>query len=727
MIDTTPVRRAAAGSEGVFGTAVPSTLRVVIYARQSTEFQASLDDQIRVCTEWAERNGLSVQPDSIYTDEQSGQEANRPSWQTLREAIRAGKVNVFVVHNQSRMFRDVGEAISFWNDAERYEVWLVAAAENQILNDGESSLDSFLMRAVCDQRQARGLASHIRTAQETLFLRGEVHGTVTYGYRGEPVDGRPTKRGRPRCKIAIDTVESGWVRTVFRWFGVDEWTISKIVRELNNRGVPVRRTSRTRRWTHTIVRKMLGNPRYVGDWEYGRTKRVKVTGQKTQYMCGVEREQPLRTAHAEHLRIIDDVLWGKVQQRLANHKRRAGRRPRDGDRKARPLILNDMYVCEQHNCNMVTGGSYGKYMLCPRCHEQAEPALVSMLPRQRSLELICRELAGAIRGNAGLVDEVVRFCQEEERRRQGPDVSGLKRLKGEESNLKRRIEFIYRSAGSDDGAGDVRRQELKNASAELAAVRGKIAELEAAASRPVVVPTKEEVIRRVDDLCYTLLQAAESSEPRDAAELRRILQMLTGGRIVVSQQGEPRPQRGWPRITFWSKLMSYVLMGYGVHHDEDDGVEVSIDVRRHPTHEVISDAVKELADQGVPVAVIAKKFNVGKVTITKALRYWHTSRGLEPPDYRSLRSRLKQRSLPKYQAIAEEAARLAEEPLLLIEEIAERVGTCCDTAKKAIKWWRQRHGQPVTDFRHRRKEVTKQRRKQNDRRHDGVDRSAATA
>ncbi|NQT86040.1 recombinase family protein, partial [bacterium] len=164
-------------------------MSVHIYARQSSDRQDSNPDQVRVDVEWAERNGLIVSPDNIYCDSESGQMASRPAWQALRAAVRSGQIDVVICHSQSRMFRDLQEAIEFRNEAREHGVRIVFAAEDMVLGDDELSQQGFEFRAVMDQGQARALANHVRTAQETLFLDGKVFGTITYGYKGVPVEG----------------------------------------------------------------------------------------------------------------------------------------------------------------------------------------------------------------------------------------------------------------------------------------------------------------------------------------------------------------------------------------------------------------------------------------------------------------------------------------------------------------------------------------------------------
>src|SRR6267154_4516364 len=88
----------------------PAPRRAAIYARVSTEMQsrASIDDQIRKCSQHAESLGLKVLEEHLYRDEAlSGTGMDRPSLQRLlRSALNKEKqFDVILVDDQSRLSR----------------------------------------------------------------------------------------------------------------------------------------------------------------------------------------------------------------------------------------------------------------------------------------------------------------------------------------------------------------------------------------------------------------------------------------------------------------------------------------------------------------------------------------------------------------------------------------------------------------------------------------------
>src|SRR5207244_3167527 len=80
-------------------------VRALIYARYSTTLQsaASIDDQVRICRERADREGLPVA--GVHTDSAiSGAVRDRPGLNALLEAVRAG--DVVIAESVDRLSRD---------------------------------------------------------------------------------------------------------------------------------------------------------------------------------------------------------------------------------------------------------------------------------------------------------------------------------------------------------------------------------------------------------------------------------------------------------------------------------------------------------------------------------------------------------------------------------------------------------------------------------------------
>ena len=85
-------------------------MKAALYARFSTEKQRelSIDDQIRVCRDLCRRDGFEVV--GIYKDQAiSGGTHQRPGYQALLAAARAGQFQVIVAEDLKRLWRSQPE------------------------------------------------------------------------------------------------------------------------------------------------------------------------------------------------------------------------------------------------------------------------------------------------------------------------------------------------------------------------------------------------------------------------------------------------------------------------------------------------------------------------------------------------------------------------------------------------------------------------------------------
>ena len=85
-----------------------------VYARYSTEFQASVDDQIRACREWAEANGYQVPNHLVFADRrETGKRFRRAGLTALKAAIANGEIDCLVLFHSSRLMRKGYRAVQF--------------------------------------------------------------------------------------------------------------------------------------------------------------------------------------------------------------------------------------------------------------------------------------------------------------------------------------------------------------------------------------------------------------------------------------------------------------------------------------------------------------------------------------------------------------------------------------------------------------------------------------
>jgi len=194
-----------------------------IYVRFSTWMQDSAEDQVRTILNFAVENGIFVPREHVYFDlGVRGHKSKRDGLDQLRCVLRTKKVKALLLFATNRLFRKVYRTLEFAEEVvseHGIRAVFVKSGVDSANTDQWQMLLHF--RAIMDEFQVKVGAEHIRAALEGLFLEGYVYGTLTFGYAGEPVEGKLTKRKRPRCRIVIDPEEQKIVVWIFEWYVID--------------------------------------------------------------------------------------------------------------------------------------------------------------------------------------------------------------------------------------------------------------------------------------------------------------------------------------------------------------------------------------------------------------------------------------------------------------------------------------------------------------------------
>jgi DNA invertase Pin-like site-specific DNA recombinase len=678
-----------------------------VYARFSTRFQDSIDDQVRECREWAEENGYEVPEEYVFIDRaKRGGSSNRSGLAAMRQVIEDGKVNAVVIFATSRLFRKTYRALQFVHEeiVERGIrcVFVKSCIDTADKSDWETRLH---VQSLVDEFQTRTAKSHIRAAHTGLFLKGRVFGTLSYGYRGEKILGEATRSGRSARMIAVDPETSPWVVRIFNWYVRERLSTSAVVRRLNERNAPLPPRCTKKRWTYLAVKTVLGNPRYRGLWQYGRTEAKWIS--KGDYVRQVEREEPLQSRQIEEWRIIDDETWFRAQELRANNPHNAGRRPVDGDRKSRPRLLNGLLRCGYHDRPLVAGGGQGRSAICPVCKEDGEGKLYTLLDRRLAVEMICMKIAELIRDDAVLVAKIIETCRKAAEDEERPDEGKIEELKVQRAKLSQRIRDVLDLSADTDEDRSENNAKVTELRHQRVGIDADIARFDAAASKPVRIPTPGEVQGLLGDIGAELTEVVQSDGEATMARARRVIEIITGGKIMVYQAGPRQAQQGWLRGVFKVDVVKLVAENFGVHGVGSNSIDVEIEFRKRPVHEQISDDVKAMWDTGLKYTEIAEKVGWSRNIVARSLAYWHDSRGLPVPDGRRHVSRLK-----KGPRLAE---RIADRVMVLVgqqlplKDIAAKLKTSRNRITEAIRIWHEKRGIPVPDGRTLRKLRSKKR------------------
>lgn len=684
------------------------------YARFSTRFQESIGDQIRKILEFALENQIRVPRHLIFSDlAVRGVKNRRAGLDEVRGTLRSRKATVLLLFSTNRLFRKTYRTLEFVDTIFRELcarcVFVVTGIDTNDRAEWESRLH---LHALMDQFVVRSGVAHIHAAHEGMLERRLVFGTLSYGYGGAPIPGELTKLGKPRREIIVDETTAAVVRRIFRWYVEDRLDVIEIIRRLQaDPTIPLPPRALSGGWTRLAVRNILKNSRYVGVWKYGVSESVFLP--EADYVRQRPRVEPLKEVKIEALRIVDDAVWYAAQQRLAAQRgTRRGRPPLDGDRESRPKLLNGLLVCPTHDDQVLhVGGPHGNAMVCPLCRAMpaAERPLYTVLHRRLAAELLIAKLVELLTGDDALIEQAIAICRSAAAGAQQPDPQAAVRLRQELSQLERAISLTRRTSGDSEEEQAAAEREIRELQGEASGLRAESARLEAAGRRIPRVPTAEEVRALLSEATSRLTAAVGSDDDEVVAQARRMLELVTDGRITLEQQGARLPKQGWLRARFRVRLLAYLVGaqgGDGVAGGGDDGVEVTVDLRRPSPRDAELEQVWDLKTQGLLCLEIAQRLNCSKGKVTKLLKQAAQQRGLPYEDGRSRRTNLerKHREPPLFERIAPEVGRLVDAGMLLIE-VAERLNLDRTTLTKAYNKYRRDQGLPPLDGRTRRKSL----------------------
>src|SRR6185436_10519242 len=157
------------------------------YARFSSDLQrqTSLEDQLRSCREYADRQGWTWQDSHIYTDAAiSGSSIEgRPGLHALLEAAVTLPLpfDVLLVDDSSRVSRDLADALRIVQRLKFAGVRVIYISQG-IDSDSEQHETLIAVHGLVDGLYLREMAAKIKRGLRGQLARGFATGGKTYGY-----------------------------------------------------------------------------------------------------------------------------------------------------------------------------------------------------------------------------------------------------------------------------------------------------------------------------------------------------------------------------------------------------------------------------------------------------------------------------------------------------------------------------------------------------------------
>ena len=225
-------------------------MTAVIYARYSSDNQReeSIEGQIRECTAYAEKNGITVV--KHYIDRAlSAKTDNRPDFQQMIKDSEKRLFDFVLVWKLDRFARNRYDSAHYEYLLERNHVKLVSATEP--ISEGPAGIMVKSMLTGMAEYYSAELSEKVVRGMTENVLKGKYNGgTVPIGFE---VDEEKF--------FQIDPLKAPFVVEAFQRYN-DGATMKEIMNWLNDNGVT---TNRNQKFTYNSVWKLLSNRRYIGE------------------------------------------------------------------------------------------------------------------------------------------------------------------------------------------------------------------------------------------------------------------------------------------------------------------------------------------------------------------------------------------------------------------------------------------------------------------------------
>jgi len=355
--------------------------RAAIYVRVSTEDQVEkfgLASQLRELRALAVRNGYTIPAGAEFVDDgYSGATLERPALTKLRDAVRAGAIDVVLIYDPDRLSRHLAHQLVLIEEIEAARVAIEWASgprgnttEGRLLDNVRGVIAEY-EREKIRERTGRGRKEKARSG---FFISSR----APYGYRFA-ADG----------KLAIHDEEAGVVRMMFAWLVNEQRSARSIVMELRRLGI---RPQRGREWAKSSVIRILTSRFYLGEGYFNQREVVvnPRTGRKTLHRWRPREEWIAIAVPA----IVSADLFEAAQQQLGRNRSVMSGRP------GRFLyVLRGLLRCS--SCGARLGGepSHGRrfYRCQGRDGLRAERCRAPMLHADHAEAAVWEAIAGIIR------------------------------------------------------------------------------------------------------------------------------------------------------------------------------------------------------------------------------------------------------------------------------------------------------------------------------------------
>ena len=316
--------------------------RAALYIRLSREDETdgpseSVSNQRAMLEDFARQRGVPVA--GLYVDDGwSGTSFDRPEFRRMLRDIEAGRVNMVITKDLSRLGRDY---IMTGHYMERYfpehRVRYISLLDGIDTGVDSTANDITPFRAIMNDMYAKDISKKIKSVKRDKQRKGQfIGGKPVYGYKMHPTE---------KNKIVIDEEVAPVVRRIFA-LALSGMSCRNIAALLNQEGVPTPATYAnlpvarpgpyTGLWSSERISDMLQNETYIGNMVQGRSVKISYKSKK----CLKQDPANWVVVEGTHEPLVDVETFRKVRM-LVNSRRHTRSRTYD-------FLLKGLIFC--HEC-----------------------------------------------------------------------------------------------------------------------------------------------------------------------------------------------------------------------------------------------------------------------------------------------------------------------------------------------------------------------------------------
>ncbi|MBE6146922.1 MAG: recombinase family protein [Firmicutes bacterium] len=313
-------------------------LRVTDYARVSTDNlsqKKSLKNQTEHFEKYIKENPNWTYVKGYVDDGITGtSDIKRNNFMKMIEDARKDKFDLIITKEISRFSRNTLDSIKYTRELLSYGVAVLFVNDNINTAMPDSELRLTIMASMA-QDEIRRLSERVKFGMNRAIERGEILGNdLLYGY----------KKDKEKGILNIIEHEANTVRRIYELYAIEELTLSKITKLLNNESL---KTSEGKIWSIPTISRMIENPKYKGYYCAKKTEIVDYMTKKIKYL---KKEDWLIYEDKTRIPpIVDEELWERANNRLSTRKKEFSERKKNKNIYQNRYTYSAKIYCKEHN------------------------------------------------------------------------------------------------------------------------------------------------------------------------------------------------------------------------------------------------------------------------------------------------------------------------------------------------------------------------------------------